>query len=102
MLQVRFAWKFTYLGCYDYFFFALNSDDSTTAFRSDVAPNNLIWLKANMARIQASTTTNTQYHLAVSSFAQRPDPPGPVLTWDCRNNLDYLDLTEDPLTLRPA
>jgi hypothetical protein len=86
----------------DYFFFALDSDHSTTAFRSDVAPDNLIWLKANMARIQASTTTDTQYRQAVSSFAQRPDPPGTMLTWVCRSNLDYLDLAEDPLTLRPA
>jgi hypothetical protein len=86
----------------DYFFFALDSDHSTTAFRSEVAPNNLIWLKANMARIQASTTTDAQYRLAVSSFAQRPDPPGTMLTWVCRNNPDYLDLAEDPLTLRPA
>ena len=86
----------------DYFFFALDSDHSTTAFRSDVAPDNLIWLKANMARIQASTTTDAQYRQAVSSFAQRPDPPGTMLTWVCRNNPDYLDLAEDPLTLRPA
>jgi hypothetical protein len=57
-----------------------------------VAPDNLIWLKANMARIQASTTTDTQYRLAVSSFAQRPEPPGTMLTWVCRNNPDYLDL----------
>jgi len=55
-----------------------------------------------MARIQASTTTDTQYRLAVSSFAQRPEPPGTMLTWVCRNNPDYLDLAEDPLTLRPA
>src|ERR1019366_7704994 len=84
----------------DYFFLALDSDHSTTAFRSDVAPDNLIWLKANMVRIQASTTTDTQYRLAVSSFAQRSDPPGTMLTWVCRNNADYLDLAEDPLTLR--
>jgi hypothetical protein len=36
----------------DYFFFALDSDHGTTAFRSGVAPDHLIWLKANMARIQ--------------------------------------------------
>jgi hypothetical protein len=86
----------------DYFFFALNSDHGTTAFRSNVTPNNLIWLKANMARIQSSTTTDAQYRQAVSSFAQRPDPPGTMLTWVCRNDPDYLDLAEDPLTLRPA
>lgn len=86
----------------DYFFLSLDSDCSTTAFRSGVTPNNLIWLKANMARIQASSTTDTQYRQAVSSFARRPDPPGTMLTWVCRNNTDYLDLAEDPLMLRPA
>ena len=50
-----------------------------------------------MARIQASTTTDAQYRLAISSFARCPDPPGTMLTWVCRNNADYLDLAEDPL-----
>jgi hypothetical protein len=72
------------------------------AFRSGVTPNNVIWLKANMARIQASITTDTPYRQAVSSFARRPDPPGTMLTWVCRNNTDYLDLAEDPLMLRPT
>jgi hypothetical protein len=70
----------------DYFFFALDSDRSTTAFRSGVTPNNLIWLKADMARIQASSTTDTQYRQAVSPCARRPYPPGTMLTWVCRNN----------------
>lgn len=86
----------------DYFFFALNSDRGTIAFRLGVTPNNLIWLKANMARIQASITTDTQYRQVVSSFARRPDPPGTTFTWVCRNNTDYLDLANDPLMLRPA
>ncbi len=85
----------------DYFFFTLDSDHSTTAFRSDVAPDNLIWLKANMARIQASTTTDAEYRQAVSSFARRPNPPGTMLTWVCRNNADISDLVEDTLTPRP-
>ena len=86
----------------DYFFFALDSDRGTTALRSDIAPNNLIWLKANMARIQGSTTTDAQYRQAVSRFAKRPEPPGTMLTWVCRDNTGYLDLAADPLTLTPA
>ena len=31
--------------------------------------DNLIWLKTNMARIQAPITTDTEYRQAVSSFA---------------------------------
>jgi hypothetical protein len=86
----------------DYFFFALDSDRGTTAFRSHIAPNNLIWLKANMARIQGSTTTDAQYRRAISRFAKRPEPPGTMLIWVCRDDTDYLDLVADPLTLTPA
>jgi hypothetical protein len=85
----------------DYFIFALDSDRSTTAFRSDIAPDNLIWLKVNMARIEASTTTEDLYEEAVSVFAEYPNPPGTMLTWVCRNNPGYLDLAEDPLTMTP-
>jgi hypothetical protein len=86
----------------DYFFFALTADNRVTAFRSGIAPNNLAGLKANMARIQGSATTDAQYHQAVSQFRKRPVPPGPLLTWVCRENEDYLDLEQDPLVLSPA
>jgi len=86
----------------DYFFFALNSDRSTTAFRSNIGTNNLAGLKANTARIQGSTTTDAQYRQAVSQFERHPVPPGTLLSWVCRGKPEYLDLEQDRLVLRPA
>ena len=86
----------------DYFFFALTADNRVTAFRSAIAPDNLAGLKANLARIQNSATTEAQYHQAVAHFKKRPEPPGPLLTWVCREDTDFLDLTHDPLVLNPA
>jgi hypothetical protein len=54
-----------------------------------------------MARIEASTTTEDLYEEAVSLFTECPNPSGTMLTWVCRNNPDYLDLAEDPLTMSP-
>ena len=86
----------------DYFFFALDSDRSATAFRSEIVKSSLAGLKANMSRIRTSTTTGAQYRSAVSQFARRPEPPGTLLTWVCQDNAGALDLAEDRLVLRPA
>jgi hypothetical protein len=32
---------------------------------------------------------------------RRPDPPGQVLNWVCRDNLSYLDLTQNRLEMDP-
>jgi hypothetical protein len=86
----------------DYFFFALDADRSTIAFRSEIGRDNLAGLKANMARIHQSTTTDVQYRLAVSQFARRPEPPGTLLTWVCQDSAGALDLAVDRLVLTPA
>jgi len=86
----------------DYFFFAFDSDCSTTAFRSDIGTTNLAGLEANMSRIQGSTTSEAQYRVAVSQFKKHPEPPGTLLTWVCRGDTDYLDLALDPLVLSPV
>ena len=86
----------------DYFFFALDADRSVTAFRSQIGMDNLAGLKANIARIQRSTTTDAQYRMAVAEFAKHPELPGTMLTWVCRDNTEYLDLAQDRLALRPA
>jgi len=86
----------------DYFFFAPSSDRSTTPFRSSIGTDNLAGLKTNMARIEASTTSEAQYRLAVSQFVKRPEPPGTLLTWVCRGNTNHLDLVHDRLVLSPA
>ena len=82
----------------DYFFFALDSNEGATAFRSEIGQENLLMLKNNLARIRGSTTTGAQYDKAVASFTRNPEPPGPLLRWVCREE-EYLDLAEDRLEL---
>ena len=85
----------------DYFFFALDSNKRVTAFRSEIHQDNLMMLKNNLARIQASTTTGAEYNRAVASFTRNPEPPGPLLRWVCRED-EYLDLATDRLELTPS
>ena len=49
----------------DYFFFALDSNERATAFRSDIGQGALMMLKDNLARILGSTTTEAQYDKAL-------------------------------------
>src|SRR4029077_14305581 len=81
----------------DYFFFAISPNQSVTAFRSEIGQKNLAGLSTNLRQIQGSTTTDAQYQRALAQFRRRPDPPGQVLNWVCRDNLSYLDLTQNRL-----
>jgi hypothetical protein len=51
----------------DYFFFALQPQGQVTAFRAEIGSEGLAMLRANRARLQASTTTEEQYQRAVTS-----------------------------------
>ncbi len=86
----------------DYFFFALEETGRVTAFRAEIGQETLSQVKANLARIEQSTTTEGQYDRALSAFADHPEPEGILLHWVCRDNLDYLDLTKDRLELTPT
>ena len=86
----------------DYFFFALDSNGSTTIYRSKIGQGNLMRLKNNLARIRGSKTTEAQYEKAVASFTRNPDPAGTLLHWVCQDDAGYLNLTEDRLELTPA
>jgi hypothetical protein len=85
----------------DYFFFALDSNESTTAFRSEIGQGNLMLLKDNLARIRRSKTTEAQYEKGLAFFTRNPEPPGPLLRWVCRD-AEYLNLAKDRLELTPA
>jgi hypothetical protein len=85
----------------EYFFFAFAANQRMTAFRSEIGDATLTGLVANMARIQGSTTTEREYNQALAQFRRHPSPPGHVLEWVCRDNLDYLDLTQDRLDMNP-
>ena len=86
----------------DYFFFILNADAGVTTFRSEVGRDALSQLKAHHRRIQLSTTSDAQYEQAVSAFAQNPEPAGILLHWVCRDNVEYLSVSRDPLSLTPT
>jgi hypothetical protein len=85
----------------EYFFFAFAPNRRMTAFRSEIGDATLSGLIANLQRIQASTTTESQYNHALAQFCRHPGPPGHVLEWVCCDNLDYLDLTQDRLEMNP-
>ena len=86
----------------DYFFFALSSTGRATAFRSEMGQDVLFYVKAHLPRLRHSTTTETQYDLACLAFASNPTPPGTLLHWACRDNIEFLDLSTDRLELNPV
>jgi hypothetical protein len=73
----------------DYFFFALNAHGGATAFRAEMGQEGLSALQANLARMQHATTTDGQYHQALASFADHPQPEGILLNWVCWDHVDY-------------
>jgi len=85
----------------DYFFFAINPDQTVTAFRSQLAHEDLVGLKSNQDRFGNTNCSSERYEKTVSAFSQHPDPPGQVMEWVCRDNPVYLDLTEHRLALNP-
>lgn len=86
----------------DYFFFALDTMGSVTAFRSEIGQTDVAGLASNLPRIQHSRTTAAQYRRAVSQFTRHPDPAGTLLQWVCHDKVEYMDLTSDRLTLTPV
>lgn len=86
----------------DYFFFAINPDQTVTAFRSHLEHADLAGLKTNQARFKQASCAPTQYETACKVFAKNPDPPGLLMEWVCRDNLEYLDVTAHPLALNPS
>ena len=87
----------------NYFFFALDPNNGdATAFRAEIEQDTLRYLRINQSRLQSSRTTDKQYHKAVANFSQAPNPEGVMLNWVCRDQLGYLDLSKDKMTLNPA
>lgn len=86
----------------DYFFFVVDPKGSATAFRSELGQDALIKLKNNLPLIQNAKTTDAQYRKAVVMFERNPSPSGQMLNWVCRDNPDYLDLSEHRLELNPV
>jgi hypothetical protein len=85
----------------DYFFFAINPDQTVTTFRSQLEHADLAGLKTNQEKFKEVSCAPEQYERAFSAFSKKPNPPGQVMDWVCRDNPDYLDLTEHRLELNP-
>lgn len=85
----------------DYFFFALDSDQSAMAFRTQIEANNLLGLKGLMPRMNQSQTTEDQYQRTWVAFEKNPEPEGTLLTPVCQDNIAYLDLSTDRFELTP-
>jgi hypothetical protein len=86
----------------EYFFFAISSSGSATSFKKEIHEGSPDDLMVTFRHVKGSTTTDRQYEKVVASFAKNPDPPGTMLTWVCRDEPDYLDLTGDTIQLNPA
>lgn len=86
----------------NYFIFAVDPKGSVTAFRSELGQEDLIELKNNLPLIQNAKTTDTQYRETVAMFERNPNPSGQMLNWVCRDNADYLDLSQHRLELNPV
>ena len=86
----------------EYFFFAISSSGSATSFKKEIDEGSPDDLLDTFRRVLDSTTTDRQYKRAGARFARKPDPPGIMLTWVCRDESDYLDLSGDTINLNPA
>jgi len=85
----------------DYFFFAINPDQTVTAFRSHLESSDLVGLRTNLERFGRVTCMPAQYEKVCEAFAKNPQPPGRIMEWVCRGNPDYLDLTQHRVELNP-
>jgi hypothetical protein len=86
----------------EYFLFAFAGNPGMTAFRTEIGQETLTGLIDNLQRLRSSTTTDSEYEHALAQFRRQPSPPGHLLEWVCRDNLDYLDLNQDRLEMRPG
>jgi hypothetical protein len=75
----------TMLETKDYFFFAINPDQSVTAFRSQLEDANLSGLKTNMEKFKDINYTEKEYETLVDRFSKNPDPKGKAMKWVCRD-----------------
>jgi hypothetical protein len=86
----------------DYFFFAINPDQQVTAFRSQLEHPNLAGLRTNLENFGRAVCLPEHYEKVCRAFAKNPDPPGRMMEWVCRDNPEYLDLTQHRLALNPS
>jgi hypothetical protein len=85
----------------EYFFLAIAPDMGVSAFRSELGSGNLTVLQGNWGRLQHSRTDDLQYQRAVKAIQMQVREPDALLTWVCRDSMEYLDVQHDPMELTP-
>ena len=89
----------------EFFFFTLDGNGTATTFNADLGRGHhadRAGLGRNLPRIRRAATTEAQYPDVLARFRAKPDPPGALLHWGCRDDERSLDLTEDRLDMTPA
>ena len=86
----------------DYFFMVINPDERVVTFRSKGKFGDLAGLKLNQENYNDSYCDIDHYELVNTAFCSNPNPPGEVLRWVCRDNLEYLDLDLDVVQMNPS
>ena len=89
----------------EFFFFALDGNGTATTFNADIGRGrdaDRAGLRRNLPRILRAHATEAQYQDALARFRAKPDPPGTLLHWACRDDERSLDLTVDRLEMTPA
>ncbi|HOW62822.1 MAG TPA: hypothetical protein PLJ20_09635 [Candidatus Contendobacter sp.] len=89
----------------EFFFFALDGNGTATTFNADIGRGrdaDMAGLRRNLPRIRRAHATEAQYQDALARFRAKPDPPGTLLHWVCRDDERSLDLTVDRLEMTPA
>lgn len=87
------------------FFCVVNANGTATAIGGDSGPggqDDMAALPSNLPRILHSEAGDALYQKALAHFQANPQPPGTLLNWVCRDNVDYLDPAADRLELSPA
>lgn len=82
-----------------YFILVVSPQEEATVFQADFSREDLAGLRQNHERLQRSTTSQARYRLVDEQFRRRPDPPGQVLDWVCREDTAYLQPSLDPLEM---
>jgi hypothetical protein len=90
------------LSTQDYFFLALNPDQTASVFRSHLEDANLVGLRTSREQFADARCPPAQYERMVVSFKHQRKRGERVMTWVCRDNSDYLDLSTQRMTLNPS
>lgn len=85
----------------DYFFMAINPDNSIITFRSQMETDNLVGLKNSNQTYTDKSCYMESYNNTLDIFRKKINPSEQFMHWSCRHNWDYLNIKKAPLALNP-